>query len=55
MAFAGLKKAKDRNDLITYLEKEVSCILSFHIVNLSDSTLRRPSILGSHGRPEDFS
>ncbi|KAI9637041.1 cytochrome c C1 [Dioszegia hungarica] len=24
MAFAGLKKAKDRNDLITYLEKEVS-------------------------------
>lgn len=24
MAFAGLKKAKDRNDLITYLEAEVS-------------------------------
>jgi cytochrome c2 len=24
MAFAGLKKAKDRNDLVAYLEKEVS-------------------------------
>jgi len=24
MAFAGLKKAKDRNDLIAYMEKEVS-------------------------------
>lgn len=26
MAFAGLKKAKDRNDLVAYLEKEVSRI-----------------------------
>jgi cytochrome c len=24
MAFAGLKKAKDRNDLIAFMEKEVS-------------------------------
>ena len=27
MAFAGLKKEKDRNDLITYLKEEVSLIL----------------------------
>jgi hypothetical protein len=25
MNFAGLKKEKDRNDLITFLEKDVSC------------------------------
>jgi len=33
MAFAGLKKAKDRNDLVTYLEEAVSyftvCVIVF--------------------------
>jgi cytochrome c2 len=28
MAFAGLKKAKDRNDLVTYLEEAVSVVSS---------------------------
>lgn len=27
MAFAGLKKEKDRNDLITYLKEAVRCLL----------------------------
>jgi hypothetical protein len=31
MAFAGLKKDKDRNDLITWLKDSVRCLLSFPI------------------------
>ena len=30
MAFAGLKKEKDRKDLIAYLKESVSTILSLH-------------------------
>lgn len=41
MAFAGLKKAKDRNDLVTYMEEAVSCIGSD----------KRASV--THGRPNN--
>lgn len=30
MAFAGLKKAKDRNDLVAHLEEAVSLLKSFN-------------------------
>lgn len=37
MAFAGLKKAKDRNDLITYMEQEVSDTFSLLLLLLLSS------------------
>jgi hypothetical protein len=53
MAFAGLKKAKDRNDLITHLEEAVSVIrhiplqlLARSIADRADDTFRPSKRLG---------
>jgi len=50
MAFAGLKKAKDRNDLITHLEEAVSYIflLLLHNKRSNNTVSRQTSIALSH-------
>lgn len=54
MAFAGLKKAKDRNDLITHLEEAVSIcfvlfpgILGWFMIDRGDNGLGRECLVDS--------
>ena len=48
MAFAGLKKAKDRNDLVAYLEKEVSFRTCLQICRSGKQAWLRVQQLGSN-------
>src|SRR5271170_7962007 len=63
MAFAGLKKEKDRNDLITWLKEAVRFFLLFDLSRLTHVDITDGVIISvdrcdcysfTHGIPSDF-